>query len=321
MIIVKPMPDEFCRGHIGRLRQLNFFNSSAAYLKSISSLYRESHGAARPLEAVASLNNIPVHSYLLLHTLLPITNLIIRADELDPIMTWSSYIVSAHGLSKNHRGGYFCDQCVREDIDFWGYSYWRRSHQILGMRCCEKHNLHPLRYASSIATFDHSPHFWSGDIKIKASIYANQYRESSPIQRYGAACQSLLDNHVAWDIKHVRTQLEKRLKIPEFENLFNKTHRASLSKILLERYPPQFLNGMISSFISNCDDYKYPLIDFFTSKKFNSDTPYLLIFLLLFLYDSIEAPITQWVNLNKITNEGAIPSVISLNSNISFSNS
>ena len=320
MFIAKPMPDEFCRGHIGRLRRLNFFNSSVDYLKSISLLYRETHGTARPLEAVASLNNIPIQGYLLLHTLLPITNLIIKEDGLDPEMTWSNYIVSAHGLSKNHRGGYFCDQCIREDIDFWGYSYWRRSHQILGVHCCEKHNLHPLRYASSIATFDYSPHFWSGDKKIKASIYANQYRESKPIQRYGAACQSLLDNHVAWNIKHIKMQLQERLKLPEFENLFNKMNRTPLSKILLERYPSQFLNEMISSFISNCDDYKYPPIDFFTSKKFNSDTPYLLIFLLLFLYDSIEAPITQWVNLNKKTNEGAIPSFISLGSNINFSN-
>lgn len=321
MFIAKPMPDEFCRGHIGRLRQLNFFNSSADYLKSISSLYRESHGTARPLEAIASLNNIPVHSYLLLHTLLPITNLIIKRDELDPAMTWSNYIISAHGLSKNHKGGYFCDQCVREDIDFWGYSYWRRSHQILGVHCCEKHNLHPLRYASSIATFDNSPHFWSGDKKIKASIYADQYRESKSIQRYGAACQSLLDNHVAWDIKHIKMQLQERLKLSEFEILICKRNRIPLSELLLERYPSKFLYEVISTFINKCDDFKYPLMDFFTNIKSNSETPYLLIFLLLFLYDSIETPITQWVNLNKKTNEGAIPSFIPLNSNINFSNS
>ena len=284
-------------------------------------LYRESYGMARPLEAVASLNNIPIQSYLLLHTLLPITNLIIKEDELDPEMTWSNYIVSAHGLSKNHRGGYFCDQCIREDIDFWGYSYWRRSHQILGVHCCEKHNLHPLRHALSIATFDYSPDFWSSDKKVKASIYAGQFRESNSIQKYGAACQSLLDNHVAWDIKHIKMQLQERLKLPEFENLFNKMHRTPLSKILLERYPSQFLNEMIPSFISNCDDYKYPLIDFFTSKKFNSDTPYLLIFLLLFLYDSIETPISQWVNLNGKKNDGDTPSSISFDSNINFSNS
>lgn len=42
--------------------QLNFFDSSADYLKSISLLYRESYGTARPLDAVASLNNIPIHT-------------------------------------------------------------------------------------------------------------------------------------------------------------------------------------------------------------------------------------------------------------------
>lgn len=321
MFIAKPMPDEFCRGHIGRLRRLNFFNSSVDYLKSISLLYRETHGTARPLEAVASLNNIPIQSYLLLHTLLPITNLIIKEDGLGPEMTWSNYIVSAHGLSKNHRGGYFCDQCIREDIDFWGYSYWRRSHQILGVHCCEKHNLHPLRHTLSIATFDYSPDFWSRDKKVKVSIYADQFRESNSIQRYGAACQSLLDNHVAWDIKHIKMQLQERLKLPEFEILISKTERIPLSKILLERYPPQFLDEMISTFMYNCDDFKYPLMDFFANFKCNSETPYLLIFLLLFLYDSIETPITQWVNLSHKKNERITPSPTPLGSGINLPNS
>ena len=321
MFIAIPMPDEFCRGHIGRLRRLNFFNSSVDYLKSISLLFRETHGTARPLEAVASLNNIPIQSYLLLHTLLPITNSIIKEDELDPEMTWSNYIVSAHGLSKNHRGGYFCDQCIREDIDFWGYSYWRRSHQILGVHCCEKHNLHPLRYTLSIATFDYSPDFWSSDKKVKVSIYADQFRESNSIQRYGAACQSLLDNHVAWDIKHITMQLQERLKLPEFEKFISKTDRIPLSEILLECYPPQFLDEMISTFMYNCDDFKYPLMDFFSNIKCNSETPYLLIFLLLILHDSIEVPIGQWANLTHKTNVEAIPSPISLRSNINFSNS
>lgn len=315
------MPDEFCRGHIGRLRRLNFFNSSVDYLKSISLLFRETHGTARTLEAVASLNNIPIQSYLLLHTLLPITNLIIKEDELDPEMTWSNYTVSAHGLSKNHWGGYFCDQCIREDIDFWGYSYWRRSHQILGVHCCEKHNLHPLRHTLSISTFDYSPDFWSRDKKVKVSIYADQFRESNSIQRYGAACQCLLDNHVAWDINHIKMQLKERLKLPEFENLISKNNRIPLSEILLERYPSNFLNEIISTFIYKCDDFKYSLMNFFTNTKCNSETSYLLIFLLLFLYDSIETPIVQWANLNHKTNTGAIPSDIAPNLNIKFSNS
>lgn len=324
MFTAQPMPDEFCRGHIGRLRQLNFFNSSIDYLKSVSLLYRESHGktgTTRPLVAVASLNKIPVHSYILLHTLLPITNLIVKGGELDPDMILSNYTASAYGLSKTHQGGYFCDQCIREDIDFWGYSYWRRSHQIPGVHCCEKHNLHPLRHAPSIVAFDYSPDFWSSDKKVKISIYADQFRESSSIQRYGAALQSILDNHIAWDIKHIRSQLEERLKLPEFENLISKIDRVPLSDILLERYPSKFLDEMISTFIYKCDDFKYPLIDFFTAFKCNSETPYLLIFLLLFLYNSIETPITQWVNLNHKANEGAMPSPISLGSNINFSNS
>ena len=321
MHIAKPMPDEFCRGHIGRLRRLNFFNSSENYIRNISLLYREFHGTARPLEAVASLSNLPLHNYLLLHTLLPITNLIIKGHELDPTMTWSNYIVSAHGLSKTHQGGYFCDQCVREDIDFWGYSYWRRSHQIRGVHCCEKHNLHPLRHAQTTFAFDYSPDFWGSDKKVKASIYAGQYRASSAIQTYGVACQGLLDNHVAWDIKHIKMQLQERLKLSEFKNLISKKDRIPLRQILLEHYPSKFLSEMIPTFIYKCDDFKYPLMDFFTNMKCNSETPYLLIFLLLILYDSIETPITQWVNLNHKTNEVGTPSSISLGSNINFSNS
>lgn len=36
------------------------------------------------------------------------------------------------------RAGY-CRQCVGEDLDWFGFSYWRRYHQIPGVRYCPKH--------------------------------------------------------------------------------------------------------------------------------------------------------------------------------------
>lgn len=43
----------------------------------------------------------------------------------------------------NHRrfGYYLCPQCASEDLEFWGRSYWRRSHQIVGVSWCSKHEI------------------------------------------------------------------------------------------------------------------------------------------------------------------------------------
>ena len=53
------------------------------------------------------------------------------------------------------RGPRLCQACVEEDLGFWGFSYWRRNHQVRGVDCCPKHGvlLHQVDSSEGLALF------------------------------------------------------------------------------------------------------------------------------------------------------------------------
>lgn len=58
-----------------------------------------------------------------------------------------------------------CPQCVKEDLAFWGYSYWRRSHHLPGVVCCSTH-AEPLLAMGGHNCFDRCPdHYLDGSRK------------------------------------------------------------------------------------------------------------------------------------------------------------
>ncbi len=86
-------------------------------------------------------------------------------------------------------GDHFCPQCASEDINFWGRSYWRRSHQIAGVFWCSKHEI-PL-YSVTGGALSIQPH---------KAIHASNVCTSSPFPasnsipaRYQNLASSILD--------------------------------------------------------------------------------------------------------------------------------
>lgn len=55
-------------------------------------------------------------------------------------------------------GACFCPKCAQDDVRARGFSYWRRSHQLLGIDWCYKHKDTPLQMLPSISAFCGQPH-------------------------------------------------------------------------------------------------------------------------------------------------------------------
>ena len=60
------------------------------------------------------------------------------------------------GFSANNPGATLCRDCIAEDINHWGFSYWRREHQLLGARWCTRHG-NVLHFVDKSDAFDCSP--------------------------------------------------------------------------------------------------------------------------------------------------------------------
>jgi hypothetical protein len=129
-----PLPDELDEGYAGYVMRLNGMRS----MKDLDGLMRAWAGCpdkswreVSRLELISKVANLSVMDFVLRHTTLPLRRGITsyQADlphgsDRNKKIWWSTAMREARA------GAYFCESCAREDLDFHGRSYWRRSHQV-----------------------------------------------------------------------------------------------------------------------------------------------------------------------------------------------
>ncbi len=143
--VPEPLPDELAAGHLGRVYTINGISKKDRVSCTIHKLVGDEGRAYS--ETLALLAGLPFSQYLFHHTLLPFY----RAIQVGQAMKWGMFnekhIARASGHRTNPFGAIICPLCIDEDISFWGFSYWRRSHQLPGMCACQKHQTPLLRTA------------------------------------------------------------------------------------------------------------------------------------------------------------------------------
>ena len=177
-VVPKLLPDEFILGWLKRFAVANCSTDTWRFIKSIRNERKEDAEGAASIYQTSSLvsdyTGIPNSELERLHTLLPWTQL------------WGS---GQQGKQENneadrraihvkgHRSG-LCPNCVEEDRAFWGWNYWRRSHQIPGVTRCLKHEVE-LHFTPYLCFTTHSP-YAARSIWVPVadqSIFGQQYSE------------------------------------------------------------------------------------------------------------------------------------------------
>lgn len=138
------LPDEFAHGYLGRIRAVNILPqvcSAIALLKKVFLKEEELNGKARRARALAKVAGLSLEQFCQQHTLMPFlratTN--ISPDHAHGVPESITVIEkSAFRLAMKVR--MVCPECIREDMSFWGFSYWRRRHQLPGVQWCDKHH-------------------------------------------------------------------------------------------------------------------------------------------------------------------------------------
>lgn len=136
-ITVSPMPGEQVHGHWGRLMRLN---SNV----SVNQLFESGPIANnRPLAIrIGEVCGMRSEDYIRLHTLIPYARAVSRVDQMFPHGAAENDVATRRlAMLPPHRGWSVCVNCVDEDLKFWGFSYWRRDHQLPGVVSCAKHGV------------------------------------------------------------------------------------------------------------------------------------------------------------------------------------
>jgi hypothetical protein len=139
-ILPTAMPDEFVLGYWGRIHALNLHSSPNQTMEALVENFALPLTRIQRVEALALAAQKSTPHFVQNHTLIPALAAISQHFE-----------GAAHGdvrspgiITKSWKrlqkaGAYFCPECSAEQKSQWGFSYWMRSHQLLGVDWCPRH--------------------------------------------------------------------------------------------------------------------------------------------------------------------------------------
>ncbi len=192
------MPDEDARGYWGRVLRLNSVSerptSEAAFLNSVRARLA-AQGGSQPeqIAALSCLANAPMPAIVSAHTTTPFVGAVlplVGAGWCDDTHVAKELRRAATKSQTSCRS--ICPACAAEDIDFWGFSYWRRSHQVPYIMSCSKHDM-PLFRAREISSWQTMPLEDLPHARPDPDTLVTQAIEAPVLRRYADVCAEQLN--------------------------------------------------------------------------------------------------------------------------------
>lgn len=143
MLIPEVMPGEVAQGYLVRLKAINGYPSLEVTSKQLRQKYSYSANGKRLAQLpylLAGAVGMSPEEFCRLHTMMPFDRAITHHfAELTHGSVSKPRVVQYNGLKLPEPAGRCCPRCIREDLEFWGYAYLRREHQLPGVVSCGKH--------------------------------------------------------------------------------------------------------------------------------------------------------------------------------------
>lgn len=142
ILTLSALPDEIAKGFNGRVLRLNGCTSGRDSMKSLFQRAATESPSSGPLclvEMLAKVAGIDITSFVRDHTTLPFGRAVVSSQaEVLHGSPRHRQLLEKRAMCDVRPGAYFCQECVKEDLDFHGVPYWRRSHQLPGVFWCRK---------------------------------------------------------------------------------------------------------------------------------------------------------------------------------------
>lgn len=244
MIAVEAMPNELCSAHEGRLAWIN----GCASAKDLGELIRVAlagrgvNPSSLPkLHQLALVSNQDPAAYARQHSMLSLLRVVAQPGAVVQHGTPGAATYSkVLGMQTQRQGACCCTECINEDISFWRFSWFRRTHQIIGVDWCPVHGC-ALSLVDDPNPFSRTPHMWLAKGKLK-QITACQpiLPEDGFLRRYADIAVGLLDRDKPLPVGQVNERLSQQAKALGLRTC-RKGHRPLISDRLREMAPASWL--------------------------------------------------------------------------------
>lgn len=193
---LEPLPDELAHGYRGRVLMFNGLRHSREHLTLLADWVQRQvadSGELSPVEVLAWLAGQSSEHFVQAHTTMPFMRSVAMTQcKLPHGSPLQRLIMVRRALCDTRGYACLCSQCVEEDVQFHGHSYWRRSHQMPGVYWCSKHG-QPLHYVRNSNPYSRFP---SDCLRESSEQFCADWvsglMRSDCIQRYVAISNDLL---------------------------------------------------------------------------------------------------------------------------------
>lgn len=249
MIIPKILPDEILLGYRGRLMALNGTNNATEIANLTAwALGVDTSTAQSPVqllvESVARFNSLSVAELIKNHTCAATLALPIAPAEHLYSTGMPATQMGQLLFSVGHSRFNFCPDCVREDLQAYYFSYWRRSHQLPGRHLCPVHRT-PLESVSLRGALTSTPDQHLSEAESAPEELSAAEASNAMVQRALALLDWAVQNGVSVDRARLAEVLGARWSVAAQERLVAATD-AELHNYILEQFPLGWLRALIS---------------------------------------------------------------------------
>jgi hypothetical protein len=137
-----------------------------------------------PIETLAHAVGLSRPQFVCQHTMLPYRRAVASQAWEHPHGTDDDPAWRVNAVTQSDRiGAFLCADCIAEDVDFHGWAYWRRDHQLPGRYWCSKHNT-TLRFATNKDAFLLSPTAAIKSTRPVDGQWVKRLRRNPNIERY-----------------------------------------------------------------------------------------------------------------------------------------
>lgn len=154
MIVTTIQGDEIINGYLGRLKTINLMKSIEEVKENLKLKFGKSDSSIVSL--IASASSIALPQLIMSNTILPFRHAAVQEKAYVRNEYTSPDITDKSCLRVLRVGAVLCEKCIEEDHKKYGYSYWKRFHQLSGVDWCHIHNT-PLKMSKKINAYETQP--------------------------------------------------------------------------------------------------------------------------------------------------------------------
>lgn len=291
IIVPAILPDELAHGYVGRIRAVNalpHFNSAIALAETIFLNGAQAPSKARRAYATAKAAGVTLEQFCQQHTLMPFLRV---TTNISPDLVHGApegitlLEKSAFRLASKWRMA--CPNCIHEDILFWGFSYWRRRHQLPGVLWCDKHRVGLIAIDQE---FDVCPWIPSGSPGTHTLDILADCLENPVINRYVEIVSGFLELRRPLSFSEAAKKLSLRAQEKGIR-VSAQGRRPVLSDVALNSVPTIWLSTLCPGVETKKPGERFPAID---RVLLHEGLPQARALALALMFDSAEEALSYW---------------------------